>query len=467
MVSMLRAHRDVAANGVRLAARLALVGLMLAALACGADAPTTTRPAMHLTITGGDGQVADPGASLPAPLEVRVLAIDGTPIVGARVAWSASGGGRVDPAESASDADGIARTRWLLGTDAAEQSAVARVEGGSSVTFRASVTGELPSDALHAIALTTFEGSGEVVHPDFARVDASWRAGRDFLAITPYPNGNANYELPSLFASTGAADAWRIPAGASNPVARAPTGYLSDPDLVYDPDARELRLYYRAVESANIVRLIRSLDGVRWSAPVEVARAPNHDLVSPAVVRVAAHEWHLWSVSSGSAGCSASATTVEHRTSTDGIHWSAPARVTLDQPGVSPWHIDVEWLPSRGEYWALFNGKTAGSCTTPALFLATSTDGVRWTTYSAPVLARGALPELADVVYRSTLAYDAERDAVTLWYSGARFGAGRWTWRAATERITRAALLARVASGGTRWMASLAPSSAPPLLDAP
>jgi hypothetical protein len=176
----------------------------------------------------------------------------------------------------------------------------------------------------------------------------------------------------------------------------------------------------------------------------------------------------MWSVNAGAAGCSAAATTVEHRTSSDGVHWSAPAPLAMRTGELWPWHLDVQWIPSLGEYWALFNGKDAVSCTTPALFLARSTDGVTWTTYDTPVLARGAIPELTDIVYRSTFEYDASADAVTLWYSGASYMDGRWIWRAATERRTRSALLRALTTTTANASRVRYPESkAPPLHEAP
>ena len=85
----------------------------------------------------------------------------------------------------------------------------------------------------------------------------------------------------------------------------------------------------------------------------------------------------------------------------------------------------------------MFNGKVAGSCTTNALYLATSPDGLTWRTYRSPVLRRGAIPEFADVVYRATFSYEADRDLVSIWYSGARSNARVYEWRAAFERRRR------------------------------
>jgi hypothetical protein len=79
------------------------------------------------------------------------------------------------------------------------------------------------------------------------------------------------------------------------------------------------------------------------------------------------------------------------------------------------------------------------------------------------VLRRGAIPELGDIVYRSTFAYDADRDLVSLWYSGARFTGQGYEWHAAFERRRRVDLfgaLDRVMAAATQ------PATAPPLTNA-
>ena len=108
----------------------------------------------------------------------------------------------------------------------------------------------------------------------------------------------------------------------------------------------------------------------------------------------------------------------------------------------------------------MFNGKVAGSCTTDALYMATSADGVTWRTYRSPVLRRGAIPELGDIVYRATFAYDAERDLVSLWYSGARYTTRGYEWHLAFERRSRADLFDAV---GRLDAALIVTSTAPPL----
>lgn len=328
--------------------------------------------------------------------------------------------------------------------------------GAALVAWLAGCAGDLPSTPhgppapppieppgvgeIRLLTFETYDGSGEVVHPDVPARESLRLTPAWFLVLTPYPNGNAYRENPSVFASRDVFD-WHPPAAVQNPIARPHAGYLSDPDVVYDPDARTFDLYYRGVDTDNAIHLTRSSDGVSWTAPVVVARAANHDIVSPAVVRRAVNDWWMWSVRSGS-GCEAAKTRVELRHSTDGLRWSAPRDVQLSQPGFSVWHLDVQWIPARAEYWAIYNVKTPGTCATPALYLATSVDGERWSTHPSPVLARGALHAFDDIVYRSTFDYDPATDLVTFWYSGARYDDGIWVWRAAVQQRQRKELFA-------------------------
>jgi hypothetical protein len=300
------------------------------------------------------------------------------------------------------------------------------------------------SSNVSPLPIVTYEGSGQAVHPDFARVPATWNGDPFRLVATPYPGGDANYENPSLFTGSTGIN-WAVPHGTHNPLEKPSDGsYLSDPDIVYDPDVAELRIYYRRVTSENEIWLIRSSDGVVWSAPVLTVHAANHLIVSPTIVRRSATDWLMWSVNSGPMGCGASSTTVEMRRSSDGLTWAAPVKTTLHDSDGSPWHIDVEWVPSRGEYWAVYPVKRSGSCTTDRLRFATSTDGVSWTSYPSPLLLKGALDEMRDVVYRSTFDVDAGSGIVTVWYSGAKSDNSGYNWHLAWERISIDALLARV-----------------------
>lgn len=306
---------------------------------------------------------------------------------------------------------------------------------------------QVPS-TLVTLDLRTYDGSGQAVHPDYAAPVAPWGRRYFYLALTPYPQGQATHENPSLYASLDGVK-WKAAPRAPMPLAQPTEGHLSDPDVVHAPIRNELLLYYRQAGQTDRIFLTRSADGARWTRPRALFDGRRNGVLSPAVVRRRNGDWRMWSINAGT-GCRDSTTSVELRRSFDGVDWSAPEPVALPSPaGQYAWHIDVAWIPSRAEFWALFPVKAPGTCATTAVFLATSADGVTWRTLPSPVMTAGAIPEFADVVYRSTFAYDAQRDMVTLWYSGARRRDGIYTWRTAAQQRTRGELFASAARAPT------------------
>lgn len=302
----------------------------------------------------------------------------------------------------------------------------------------APVGGEVPSGAT----VPTYDGSGQVVHPDVIVFPSAWRGHRYWMAVTPYPGGNAGFENPTLLASDDGV-VWQLPAGAPSPVIQRPaTGYLSDPDLVYRADRDELWLYYRhSGAGEDEIWLTRTADGVTWSAPTVAFKRRSYAHVSPSVAPVGARGgWRAWYVDAGEMGCRATRTVVRELRSGDGVRWHArrPARaagtgpvseaspVRLAQPGYVVWHLDAQYVPARREYWAIYAAYPAdgAGCAATDVFFATSPDGVRWTTYPTPLLARHEAPLLQDVVYRSTFAYDPTARTLTVWYSGATVDKG-------------------------------------------
>ncbi len=439
---------------------LALWGMF----ACGGERTTMPRSRGKIAISSGNAQRGSPGLRLDQPIVLVVRDGFGAPVGGVHVTWIADDGGVMDPPESITDANGFASATWTLGPGPMHRGrAVATGFLTAELTASADVNAELPLDVIVPLDLKTYDGSGQTVHPDYVATGPEWTHAGQYLFITPYPNGNANFENPSIFESEQPTR-WLVPDNVTNPIESPHDGYLSDPDAVFVPERNEVWLYFRQVTNENTIRLTTSRDGVAWTTPIDVTHAPNHEIISPSVVRRTPNDWLMWAVN-GNAGCTGSSAAVELRRSINGVDWSVPETVALTQPGFSPWHIDVEWIPSRNEFWALYNVKTAGSCTTSAVYLATSTDGVHWTTYPSPVLARGAIDELRDVVYRSSFAYDPSSDAVTIWYSGARFDGSNYSWHSAVQRRLRVDLFSTIAAPAKA--ALVAPVALPQLREFP
>ena len=202
---------------------------------------------------------------------------------------------------------------------------------------------------------------GEQVHPDVIYFPTAWNGYHYWMTFTPYPSGYAPVENPWIVASNDNST-WVIPAGLTDPIATAPagSGNVADPDLFYDEDSGQLWNYYVWVDNttgSNNTYLYRktSTDGVTWlpsgSDPAGelLLTVPNNQMVGPTVAKVG-DTYYLWYVNGGAAGCSGSGNPIERRTSSDGVTWSAPTTITFSQPGYTPWHPDVIYVPGASEY---------------------------------------------------------------------------------------------------------------------
>jgi len=273
-------------------------------------------------------------------------------------------------------------------------------------------------NAAAPLDIPTYEGSGQVVHPDVAHFPEGWRGHKYWMAMTPYPFDTDSYENPSIVVSDDGLS-WSVPEGLENPLAPRPAcDHNSDADVVYNPRTDQLYVYYTEQsradrcpgENGNVVRLVTSPDGVNWSAPQTVMswsldRDPLY--VSPAVVHVDG-VFHMWIANNSNV--------VGHATSADGIHWSPLDAVNVTPP---PWHLDV--AHADGEYvMLLVDSPLAGA----NLRVAMSRDGANWTPAADPVL-RPSSGWDDERIYRSTLIYDESARLLKLWYC-ARSSAGQW-----------------------------------------
>jgi hypothetical protein len=258
--------------------------------------------------------------------------------------------------------------------------------------------------------IPTYDGSEQVVHPDVVYFPGRWHGYKYWMAITPYPYGDDHRENPGVVVSDDGVD-WLVPPGVTNPLIPPPAcDHNSDPDLVYHPGTGELYFFYTEQQrgercdalNENHLRLLKSSDGVHWSVPQTVlswdlAKAPLY--LSPGVV-YRSGSFELWLA--GNTG-------VARATSNDGIHWSALEPVRID---AAPWHLDVQYVEARSEYWMLFvDSPLAGS----KLRVAMSKDGIAWNVYPAPLLVPGPVWD-DERIYRATFLY-GDNGVLRVWYS--------------------------------------------------
>ena len=91
----------------------------------------------QIAAIAGSGQTASPGSTLPESLVVRVADSYGNPVPNISVAWATTNGGTLTPQSGHSDAQGYAKTQWMLGAAAGLQTVTATAPGLSPVTFSA------------------------------------------------------------------------------------------------------------------------------------------------------------------------------------------------------------------------------------------------------------------------------------------------------------------------------------------
>lgn len=335
------------------------------------------------------------------------------------------------------------------------------VSPDSAAALEASEPGD--DKGFIVLPLVTPDGFQQTVHPDYAMMPG-WTPRR-YLVATPYAFSETKLENPSLYAQDPEFN-WH-PRGVNPLATPSAGGYLSDPDMVAVEEYNELWVYYRQANKRNTVWLIRSSNGYDWSSPKKVVSAPRQMVVSPSIVRREPHDWLMYSVNAGKEGCTGSSSVVELRRSSDGIGWGPPVEVSLSQYPFFVWHIEVQWIRSRQEFWAVYNVKRAGNCNTDLLFMATSRDGINWKTYPSPLLQAGVIPEFKEIVYRSTFAYNPRTDNIRFWFSGAHYEPHGYVWNTVYQKRKRVDVFASIALVPRDKFALKRGHDAPPLVDPP
>ncbi len=295
-------------------------------------------------------------------------------------------------------------------------------------SFLETSTSPTPLTPLTELKVTTFDGSGQAVHPDVVRFPTAWNGWEYWMTMTPFPGGNEAYENPSILVSHDGI-AWTVLPGLAKPLARTPPqgGYNSDPDLSYDGSNNRLVLLYREVTTTqNKIWTRTSTDGVHWTNAVLAFVRPNHSMISPTVAFGPTGTPTLWYVDAGPKSCAERTTHVmmERAAASSALSpaspdagWTAP-KLNLSQSKKNIWHMDVTWIAERKEYWATYVAYPGHNCWGQDLFFARSSDGVTWTTYAIPFLRHEEASWTASTLYRASVMYDASRDAIQFFVSG-------------------------------------------------
>jgi coenzyme F420-reducing hydrogenase beta subunit len=222
-----------------------------------------------------------------------------------------------------------------------------------------SQTATVLENAAEPLNIPTYDGSNQVVHPsviDFLEEYGlpQWGGYRFWMVITPYPYANDTYENPSVYTSNDGIT-WVVPPHIINPVNNAPggweRGFNNDPDMVYDPDLDEIRVYFRFASTDQLkVKLIKIKKDYSISEPITVMSQSPWDQSdnthrSLCIWRESSHRWHMW----GGGGTKIPPYNIYYRFSEDGIHWNLLERC-VNEEGIDPiqalgysnWHISCK-----------------------------------------------------------------------------------------------------------------------------
>lgn len=228
------------------------------------------------------------------------------------------------------------------------------------------------------ISVPTYDGSGQTTHPKVLYFQKSWHGYKYWMSYTPYPNGNDDYENPSIDVSNDLVH-WSAPAKGMNPVSGIPVdvkygGHYSDSHIVMHGNTMELWYRYnwgdmrthRTDYSMDYYYRRTSSDGVHWSKP-QLMQTSKDGILSLAV-NYTGSEYEFWYTTYSHQ--------LTHAESADGIDWKDIRACSLNLPqNYAPWHQDV--VQVKGEYYLLQTGINIRHYSF-SLFLSHSSDGINW-----------------------------------------------------------------------------------------
>lgn len=198
--------------------------------------------ATTVELVEGDAQQGPAGAALAQALVVRVRDQRGEPMAQVEVAWLATkGGGSLSPAAAVTDAEGLARSGWTLGTAVGENEASATVAGIAPVGFTAVAVAGAPASVTVTPAAVTLTAVHDTVR---------------FVATVVDQHGN--------------------------PVPAPAVSWTSDAESVATVDAQGLA---RAL-AAGTTRIQATVAGVNGSATLQVSQVPAAVVVTPATATI-------------------------------------------------------------------------------------------------------------------------------------------------------------------------------------
>lgn len=279
------------------------------------------------------------------------------------------------------------------------------------------------SKKYNLVSVPTYDGSGQETHPKILYFSKGWNGWKYWMSFTPYPNGNDDYENPSIVVSNDMTN-WQEPKESENPISGVPYdvrfgGHYSDPHIVMRNNIMELWYRYNHGNtktdwtdySIDYYYRKTSTDGVHWSEP-ELMEDSKGGILS-LDVNYSGSKYEFWY------------TDYKHRLlhsdSVTGTNWANTSVCSLELPkNYAPWHQDI--IQYKGEYYLLQTGINLSKYSF-SLFLSHSTDGIHFTDGVPFYPSNNPLIRSQAWLYRSTLFEDNNKFSMMV---SVRFPSGQW-----------------------------------------
>lgn len=210
------------------------------------------------------------------------------------------------------------------------------------------------------------------VHPSVLYFEEGWNGFKYWLAFTPYPGYDSQYENPCVLASD---DLESFVEPAPNPLVPKPSsGYNADCHLFMGPDKTVMYMAFRERNSLNSLKVMHTRDGRTWSAPVTIASGTVAvtDFASPSIW------WNGtgWTCISHQLDAGSPWPIRRMVSSSADIYgaWGAAANITFAPfTGRAWWHSFIIPL-SNGRVVGVFQDNIGTSGSSGSLYLAESSD---------------------------------------------------------------------------------------------
>jgi hypothetical protein len=272
-----------------------------------------------------------------------------------------------------------------------------------------------------AVPTPEHASDGETTHPSIVHLDQPVSGFVYWMAHTPYPAGDDEFEDPCIVASNDGI-AWAVPEGLVNPLddqPGSPGAYNSDVDLRYVDGV--FYLFWRTLDPAatgaeESIYCRTSADGLAWDPKVLVYTSDQsvRRLLSPCFL-FEAGAWVMWAVDI--VPSPNQAVRVQGSAAVTGP-WADPVGVDMGpmQSGKEPWHLGL--IATGDGYVGVLNDCTQDlSGRDGDLLFITSPDGLTFANSRVSIIPREQ-PGEHDQLYRATILPDTLNgvDGYRMWY---------------------------------------------------